>query len=657
MNFLFSLLIIFFELIINIFCQLPIWNLENSSINLLSLSNPYNYTMYDETKNGDRIKLEKYIEKKNGEKPDYKNYIQKNDDEKEAKFDDIYKVLILDNKKKYICPKGKNYLFEYSSNKLKEIKHSENEITDNWFFNCGIYKNRIIISYLGSNDIYIYALNLETNNWENYKFGIRDQWNWWQVNEFAYYRYYDIIFPSENKDLGISVLLNDEGILLAKITFVFNNNYNNIIIEDKKTLMNYYDLKSNSSAFFDKDKYLYWITYDNNKLLSGYSYGNIQDDIENMDLNNFGVHINYKSPFESFELNEDFKIKNITFIRNTKYIYYQIQLNSVNYYGVIDIRENKIFFNTNETIMEFRPISKYSLLAITQSSAYEICINGKFNGKCRDKCPNNNRVKINNEKGNFCEDNNCPIVLIPYYNCIEKCDEPNYVLNGKECGLCKYLNKTFPYKIINETNCLKEKPKNTYLENESTYILKYCHYSCETCSLEGEYHCHTCKKSFYKNYEGKCDTKCPDNYFKNDKNRTCSKCDNDCKTCDNEKVNNNSHCLTCKDPQKYVVLAKGFDHNCVYECPKNTKTNIKTRECLSENDDDNDNNNSNHNGLWILILIISISLIIVMVIIIIVIFKKCCKKKNEEDVNLVLKSQDDFAVTQNESISQDWSVY
>ena len=467
----------------------------------------------------------------------------------------------------------------------------------------------------------------------------------------------------------MALILDNEGIQLIKTKYIFDfNNFNNIInliiidgINNKKVLIDNSQLKTNSNAFFDEEKYFYWITYDNNVLLSGHSNAPIQDDIESLDLNTIGVQTNDKSPFESMGY---INIKYIKIIRNTKYIYYQIELNSVDYYGVIDIKENQILFNTNETITEFRPLSKYSLLAITKSSAYEICINGKKDGKCIDKCPRGQYLRINSEKGNYCDGNEeCDILLIPNNTCIGICDEQYYIMNGKECGLCKHLNKEYPYKIINEATCIKEKPKNTYFYDESSYILKNCHSSCETCKNDNEFGCLTCKDSFYF-INGKCDSNCPEHTFKNKKKNICSECDSNCKDCDNGKENNNSHCLTCYDNQ-YLVIAKGFDNNCVDECPNNTKSDNNTKKCLSEKDDVDDNNNTNSNTssnnssnrLWLWIIIILVIIIIIIVIVFVIFKKGCFKKKNEDDVNLVLKSQDDFGVAQNESISQDWSVY
>ena len=60
--------ILFSHFILNIFAEFQNWNLENSSIDLLLSSDSYQNIIYDESKNGIRLKLEKIIKKENGEK-------------------------------------------------------------------------------------------------------------------------------------------------------------------------------------------------------------------------------------------------------------------------------------------------------------------------------------------------------------------------------------------------------------------------------------------------------------------------------------------------------------------------------------------------------------------------------------------------------------
>ena len=654
----FSIFIIFVDIFINIFCQAlnwNIWTLENSSIDLLSSSDSYNYIIYDERDKGIHIKLMKHIWKENG-KIYHKNYIQKNDEEEEEiEFDDIYNFYSLENKT-YICPKGNNSLFDYSSNTIKIINNTRNTITGNWFLTCGFDNNKLFISYLGSSDNNIYQFNIKQNKWEseNLQLYLKDGW---MIYRYDCYRYYDIIWPNEDKKYGMALLSDERGIMLAKIQIRYPNSYYRyrqkmlIIIDNKYISINY---KLNVSVFFDEERFFYLLAYNESEVVYGYSNSSISDDIQNFNLKDIKL-----KKMLTYKTNGNVKINYINFIRNTKYIYYEIELNSIIYHGVINIKENQISFNTNETIIDFRPLSKYSLLAIIESSAYEICINGKYNGKCIDECPEGQILVYNEKKGNYCFGKECKNILLKTNNtCVEKCDEQQYILVENECGLCKHLNKTFPYKIINETNCINEKPNNTYFTDEKSYILKYCHYSCETCFGDNETDCFTCRNSFFKN-NGKCDSNCPEHHYKNLKEKICSECDSNCKECDNGKENNNSHCLSCEEGQ-YLVIAKGFDRNCVEECPNNTKLNNDTKECFSETDDTNNKNTDQNNffkdkTVWIWAAIILISLIIIIVIVI-VISKKYCKKK-KDDINAILKPEDDFMAGHNDNMSQDWSIY
>ena len=95
----FFILILYFGLFINIYCQISVWDLINSSIDLFSLSESYNDIIYDETKDGFHVRLKRYMEKKNG-KISQKYFIQKNDEqEKEIEFEDIYNIYSIENQK------------------------------------------------------------------------------------------------------------------------------------------------------------------------------------------------------------------------------------------------------------------------------------------------------------------------------------------------------------------------------------------------------------------------------------------------------------------------------------------------------------------------------------------------------------------------------
>ena len=186
-----------------------------------------------------------------------------------------------------------------------------------------------------------------------------------------------------------------------------------------------------------------------------------------MDIKNLKWKNNTNLPFEFIN---DVNIKSIDFIRNTNLVYYTIISNSnqeQSYHGVIDIKTNKILFNTNETIIEIKPYSKNELFVKTQLSIYKICITGKDNNICVDECPEGKKLILDTEKSNYCgkEEDSCEKYnLKPYNICVESCNESIYIIqNNKDCGLCKDLNENKPYKIINESECLENKPENFIL--------------------------------------------------------------------------------------------------------------------------------------------------------------------------------------------------
>ena len=91
-----------------------------------------------------------------------------------------------------------------------------------------------------------------------------------------------------------------------------------------------------------------------------------------------------------------------------------------------------------------------------------------------------------------------------------------YVTNSsKHCGLCRDLNSSYPYKLINTTQCINDIPEEAVIYNEQLKLLKcksgyilndtkcvpHCYKTCETCSEysdnEDEHNCLTCKEGFY----------------------------------------------------------------------------------------------------------------------------------------------------------------
>ena len=171
-------------------------------------------------------------------------------------------------------------------------------------------------------------------------------------------------------------------------------------------------------------------------------------------------------------------------------------------------------------------------------------------------------------------------VFLPNDICVDQCNKTTYVIQyGNECGSCKEMNVTFPYKILKETICRKTKPTNSYYYDQSNYLLDYCHSSCSSCDGPTENNCLSCsigtlinKKCYYEN--------CPTGYYK--KTGGCGKCYKNCLACDGEGTTTNNHCTACDKTSSYSILVKaeGFGSNCVNKCPDKTILERETKTCI-----------------------------------------------------------------------------
>ena len=189
-----------------------------------------------------------------------------------------------------------------------------------------------------------------------------------------------------------------------------------------------------------------------------------------------GYWTNEESPLEFVD---EVEIEHIRFIYNYKYAYYKIKnlANNKYYYGIIDIKKNIVVFNTEKEILTYVPFSDISMLAITSTSAYEICVI-KQNGECIDsnQCTDTNKNYIIDLEGNKCADacESGKILLVRENMCSDTCDQSIYVLYNNKCGLCKQLFPSTPYKLINTTNCLAANnfPEGSEIYNPYLYLLK-----------------------------------------------------------------------------------------------------------------------------------------------------------------------------------------
>ncbi len=109
-----------------------------------------------------------------------------------------------------------------------------------------------------------------------------------------------------------------------------------------------------------------------------------------------------------------------------------------------------MIFNANEDIDIFVPYSSNSMLAITKESAYRICFI-KGNNDCINECSQSDNI-IHDVDENRCGEN-CDYnkyLIMPEEVCISECNIDIYIsYDHHHCGLCRDLNSTHKYKLIN----------------------------------------------------------------------------------------------------------------------------------------------------------------------------------------------------------------
>ena len=168
----------------------------------------------------------------------------------------------------------------------------------------------------------------------------------------------------------------------------------------------------------------------------------------------------------------DVEIQEIKFIYNNNYAYYSIinRINNKKYHGIIDIKNNLIVFNTDEDIITFTPYTNISMLAITKTNAYEVCIIKK-DGKCIDSndCSGSNHEFILDIEGNKCS-NDCNS---ENNFCNVSCDKSIYIEINNSCVLCKDYYPDKPYKLIIGSICFSEEdiPEGE-IYNSSLFLLR-----------------------------------------------------------------------------------------------------------------------------------------------------------------------------------------
>ena len=622
------------NLIFFTFSIVPLWDFKKSSIDLLSKENEIEYTMEDtELHYKLRYIFRKIIKKENNSVKVTNNFTcQFTDDTKNnlvvnqiVDFDEIESAYTDKNGKYYICPKGSNHVhyFQDGYTKLEKLEpYGFGNDSGEWELKCfqQHQKNvdgskawkKLFVFYLNKKE-YIYQIDENTKNmtiaYDN-KINILS-FRWTTEGSNDIYTMY-------------AINAYEKQVLIEKLDFKVKSSETKVSITSNTYLFNFpkSNIKANLNIDESNSKF-YYISYDSDSIniTSGYT-----DNLYSISKTEyFKVYHNEKSPFEFFD---NVNLKNIRFIPGTKYAYFNLcdEVQNKFYYGILDVELNQVIYNTDEELINFEVYSDSSMLAVTSTSAYQICAISS-NNKCIDSCSDKIILDVKNK--NKCGNSyDCSqYILIPNNICIYSCDlNLLYLDENNQCGLCKDFQINKPYKMLNFSGCLEEKIDNTYYVNEELLILSCnenysyingeckltnCYETCEICSEKStnstNQKCLSCKNDFPILYETNClkncpektyqnentckkcqdlcetcdkngCTSCPDGYYLNSDNHSCELCYEKCETCSTKGSDENNNCIKCKNPNDILE-----DGNCKETCGEGKyKTENNTCEpCMS----------------------------------------------------------------------------
>ena len=183
----------------------------------------------------------------------------------------------------------------------------------------------------------------------------------------------------------IGLVQSESQITLEKLIVIIDSNY---YINFNPQGKNHIIYKSDyTHGYFYENKF-YWMSCNTtDDFKCGYSLEEIYvTESQTVNVENI---IHDKSPFD--------------FLDNSPFVYYKIKSNEDNqiYYGIIDIISNRIIFNTNEILTEYKPFTNFSMLAFTSSGVYQICT-FKEDNECVKNCSSGKTLILDPVNGNHC---------------------------------------------------------------------------------------------------------------------------------------------------------------------------------------------------------------------------------------------------------------
>ena len=539
------------------------------------------------------------------------------EEDKEVLFDQVESIYNLFDTY-IVCPKGKYHPYDFKGGQPIIPKDFSGE---NWDLKC--YKNNA-----GKNGFFLVFYLMNGNNKNVYLTNCLEK-NWYSgasIEPDNTKEIYDFLLKNVTDGLGgyqmLAFLNEDNNINLVYLAYELKEGRQWVKSHARKTVI---EKLTYSQAYYknstENDKYFYYFTYnDITDFKTGYSTSAINEK-ENyyFYISQDKIHIT-NNDYPYFEFFDDVKIEKMEFLLNNKFLYYIMESlnNEQKYYGIFDIKLNKIIFNIKEEITRFLPYNYMALLIETKDKVYKVCAYKDKDNNCVDTCTDGYLLDL---EGNKCG-SECPsgkFVFEPLKVCTNKCNEDYYVISGNKCGLCKDINESHPYKLINGTECLDGIIDNSYVYNAKLKLLKcengyhrenntcvediLCYELCKECSEsssnETDQKCTSCINGFERDKnnncicpsgkrredknciicENKCEKyivnkceceSCPDHHFL--KNSMCEECDSNCLTCETESTK-------CTDCKKDSFLSDNKCYNCT-DCKQKEADSCKCQSCI-----------------------------------------------------------------------------
>ena len=561
-------LLIFINFLIFIVSILPNWNLKKCAKDLLDINtntNTYTYRVTHRLMYKLVAELNKTITRGSDNTITYENKLFINGTNKgTVQFEQIESFYHTDSNYDILCPIGNYDPINLNGMTIIQNSYHNNE---NWDLKC--YNHNSGDKYFftfyfmnGGNQVY----DLENANTYKEYSALKIQ------SELYDFKLANREGETDSNSYPICALIKYEN----KIQFVgteYGLKLRSNIWRNQDKYKSLTDAKEYSQGYFNNyTNDFYYITYNSiSDFISGYSTKTVEG--SNYYTNDVEVTNNEKSPFEFIN---NVEIEEMKFLLYTHYVYYTIKDNTEidkKFHGILNVKTNKIMFNTDEKINTFIPYSNYSMLVITDESAYELCIIQDDNGKCLEQCSSENLLLT--VDGNICSSgSSCgegKYMLKPEGVCISECNTSIYIKIGTDCGLCRDIGSG-QYKILDSTECLEQVPDTAEISDPALYLLKcksgyalnpenntcepHCYATCKTCS------------DYSTDYnEQKC-SDCIDGYYLEDGTTNCKKNEVECREDIKEKCakcseesNEIGYCISCKEGYKkvnYTILYPQF---------------------------------------------------------------------------------------------------